>query len=441
VRRRIAIAGAVAVLAVGGAALGYVLWVRDASRDVRGSSTEEFVTTDIVAPSLPAAPKPRPKPRPRPQRPGVKPKPVAPPVEGVVWPTYGFDARRLRAVGSPLRPPLRRLWTFRGQSLIEFPPAIAYGRLYFSTNHGRMLAVNATTGKRAWRYDSGRCVASSPTVADGVVYQSFLNRPPCNAKDSERLDGEVVAFAAGFGRIQWRRRIGPTESSPLVADGRVFVGDWRGDVHALAAETGKPVWSFHTGGAVKGALALAGGILFVGSYDHHVYALDERTGKLRWRAAAQERLGFKQGTFYSTPAVGYGRVYIGCTDGKVYSFGAASGKLRWSHGTGGYVYASPAVWHRLVLVGAYNGAFLALDAATGEERWRFQANGPISGSATVLGDVVWFSTLSRRTYALDARTGRELWSYPDGKYAGVLADAKRVYLVGYTRVYGMAARR
>jgi nucleoside-diphosphate-sugar epimerase len=66
---------------------------------------------------------------------------------------------------------------------------------------------------------------------------------------------------------------------------------------------------------------------------------------------------------------------------------------------------------------------------------------PISGSATVLGDVVWFSTLKRRTYALDARTGRELWSFPDGKYSGVVADARRVYLVGYTRVYGMVAKR
>ena len=32
------------------------------------------------------------------------------------------------------------------------------------------------------------------------------------------------------------------------------------------------------------------------------------------------------GTFYSTPAVAYGRVYIGSTDGKVYSFGASSGE-------------------------------------------------------------------------------------------------------------------
>jgi outer membrane protein assembly factor BamB len=116
----------------------------------------------------------------------------------------------------------------------------------------------------------------------------------------------------------------------------------------------------------------------------------------------------------------------------VYSFGAASGKLRWSHDTGGYVYSSPAVWKRRVLAGSYDGSFYAFDAATGEMLWRFRANGPISGSPTVLGGVVYFATLERRTYALDARTGRTLWVFPDGKYSPVVADRKRLYLVGST---------
>jgi hypothetical protein len=146
------------------------------------------------------------------------------------------------------------------------------------------------------------------------------------------------------------------------------------------------------------------------------------------------------GTFYSTPAVAYGRVYIGSTDGKVYSFGARSGRLRWSHSTGGYVYASPAVWHRLVLVGSYDHTFYAFDAATGDVRWSFRANGPISGSATVLDDVVYFSTFAKRTYALAAATGRLLWTWPDGKYSPVVSDGRRVYLTGLGRLYGLVSR-
>jgi outer membrane protein assembly factor BamB len=114
--------------------------------------------------------------------------------------------------------------------------------------------------------------------------------------------------------------------------------------------------------------------------------------------------------------------------------------LRWSHSTGGYVYGSPAVWNLRVLIGSYSGNFYAFDAATGDIRWQFKANGPISGSATVLGRYVYFSTLKQRTYALDARTGKLVWSFPDGKYSPLVADVNRVYLVGYTRIYGMVPR-
>jgi outer membrane protein assembly factor BamB len=418
--KRWLIAAAVAVLLAGGAVLAYVLYIRSEGADVRGSSAVEFVTTQAAQPPPP-------------------PKPARA-LEAVVWPAFGYDPRRTHFVpGSPLKPPFRRLWTFRGGSLLEFPPAIAYGRLFLASNAGNLEAVSALTGRRAWRFVSHRCVAASPAVHDRVVFETFLNRPPCNSS-SRHIDGRVMAFDEQTGAVLWSRTIGPSESSPLVAEGNVYMGDWRGKVYALDERTGRTRWSFQTGDKVKSGVAISGNRLFVGSYDGHVYALDASTGKQIWKASGQVRLG-GSGTFYSTPAVAYGRIYVGSTDGKVYSFGAFSGKLRWSQSTGGYVYGSPAIWRELVLVGSYSGDFYAFDAATGDVRWRFHANGPISGSATVLHGIVYFATLKRRTYALNAKTGRELWSFRDGKYSPVVADGTRLYLVGYTRLYGMAPVR
>jgi len=415
------IGGATAlVLLVGGVAAGYVLYKRGEAADVRGSSTEEFVTTEEEEPLPPPPPKQE--------------------QLEVVWPLNGYDPARQRVAPFDLSPPFRRVWTFRARNLLEFPPAIAYGRLYFTNNSGMMFAVNTKTGKRAWKRPIGRCVAASPAVANGTVYQSFLNRPPCNSKAQPgRLEGEVIAFAAGFGKIRWRTRIGPTESSPLIANGLVYVGDWRGRVYALDAATGRVRWTFQGKGRIKGAVARSGNRLYAATYEGYLYALRAETGKLIWRTKSQDRLGGR-GYFYSTPTVAYGRVYIGSTDGKVYSFGAASGKLRWSQGTGGYVYGSPAVWRKTVYAGSYSGRFYALDAATGDVRWRFRANGDISGSATVLNGVVYFSTFKERTYALDARTGEQLWTFEDGKYGGVVADRDRLYLVGHARMYGMVEK-
>ncbi len=424
-RKRFVLYGSAAALALAlGTVAGYVVSKYAASKDVAGSSTEEFVTTDV----------PVPKP-PRPAPPGGSPL-----EEGIAWPTWGYANERVRISPYLHRPPYRVRWRFPGRQLLEFPPAVAFGRLYFSNNPGVTFAVRADDGKLAWKRDARRCTASSPAVAGRTVYQAYLNPPPCNADASPfSLEGQVVAYDALTGRIRWRATMGPTESSPLVAGGRVFVGDWRGDVVALDAGTGRRIWSFRAGGRVKGAVALSGRRLFFGAYDGRVYALDARNGTLLWRAAAQDRFGGR-GNFYSTPAVAYGRVFIGNTDGKVYAFGATTGNLLWSTSTGGFVYSSPAVWQRLVIAGSYAGKVVALDAATGERRWEHLTNGPVSGAPTVMAGLVYAATLRKRTVALEARTGRLVWSFPDGQYTPLVADRDRAYLVGHARVYALDPR-
>jgi outer membrane protein assembly factor BamB len=325
--RRPLIALAVLAVLIGGILAGFVLHRTQQAKDVRGSSTVEFTFT------LPP------------------PKPPRVPAK-VPWPTNGFDATRTRSVDLALRPPFRTVWSYGAGSLIEFPPAIGYGRLYFATNAGRFAAISLKTGKRAWKIDLHRCVAASPAIgrhAHGTVYAVFLNRPPCNAQSGGHgHDGLVVAFSVGRGKIHWQRTIGPSETSPLLIGDRLYVGDWNGDVWAFDADNGRTLWRVHVGGAVKGAIASAGGRLYVGAYDGHLYCLST-SGKLLWRGSGQRGL-LGHGRFYSTPALAYGRVYVGSTDGKVYSFGASSGKLIWSSSTGGYVYASPAVWDGLDLI-------------------------------------------------------------------------------------------
>ena len=148
------------------------------------------------------------------------------------------------------------VWAYGAGSLVEFPPSIGYGRLYFSTNAGRFAAISMKTGKRAWKLDLHRCVAASPAIgphAHGTVYAVFLNQPPCNvASGGHGHDGKIVAFSAGHGKIHWQHTIGPSESSPLLIGDRLYVGDWNGDVWAFDADNGKVLWKRHVGGADQG---------------------------------------------------------------------------------------------------------------------------------------------------------------------------------------------
>jgi len=413
--KRVLIVIGLLVLLAGGALAAAWVWNERQTEDVRGSAETEFVET---------------------QEPGATTR-----EEEVVneepWPTYGSDVARTRfAPDFQHRPPYRRLWAFAARRLIEFPPVIAYGRLYFANISGRFYALEAETGKVAWKKDFGVITAASPTVGDGVVYQPLMNKP---SQERATAPGFLVALDAETGEERWRFKAGVVESSPLLADGVVYFGTFDDNLYALDAVTGKKRWSFRAGDDVKGGPVIANGTIYFGSYDGKVYALDARTGKRRWESAAQGGLR-GAGNFYATPALAYGRVFIGNTDGKVYAFGAKSGNLIWSKSTGGFVYSSAALWNKTVFVGSYDTRFYALDAGTGDVRWSFDAKERVSGPATVFAGFVYFSTFGRRTFALDARSGKRVWTFPDGRYAGVVADGERVYVTGQTKIYALEPR-
>ncbi len=80
----------------------------------------------------------------------------------------------------------------------------------------------------------------------------------------------------------------------------------------------KPLWSFPTGGEVLSSPVIADGMVYVGSRDKRLYAFDATC-----RNACQPLWSFLTGSdIYSSPAVAGGMVYIGSDDGKFYAFDA-----------------------------------------------------------------------------------------------------------------------
>jgi outer membrane protein assembly factor BamB len=376
-------------------------------------------------------------------------------VVAVPWPSYGYDLARTHVAPPAFRqrPPFRVVWQMRSGNYIEFPPAIAYGRVYLDQETGHLFALDVHTGRVVWQHAYPNCSASSPAVGDGVVYQTFLPRP-CDY-GPRNVPAFLAAFDARSGKNLWRfPMMGGSESSPLLIGHTLYFGSWDHHVYALDVRSRKRprlLWRFATDGEVDSSPAYAYGAIYIGDNSGQVYAIGARTGTLRWKAASYSSFLSGREYFYATPAVAYDRVYMGNTDGTVYAFGAHSGKLRWSQHVGSYVYAAAAVWNKTVYVGSYDGNMYALDAATGDIHWRWPAPSAIHGAPTILNGFVYFSTCgtcghrgsryakqgTRATYALNAQTGKLVWSFPDGKYSPLVADAERVYLAGETRLYAL----
>src|SRR2546426_470048 len=99
---------------------------------------------------------------------------------------------------------MKRIAVFAALALLLLLGAAgAYGPLIIANNPGVLSALDAGSGRVRWRYNARRCTAASPAVAKRTVYETFLNRPPCNAQGSD-LDGQIVALDTSTGKVRWR---------------------------------------------------------------------------------------------------------------------------------------------------------------------------------------------------------------------------------------------
>ena len=184
-------------------------------------------------------------------------------------------------------------------------PAVADGIVYVQTYGENLYALDASTGALLWNYlnENGRSAFSSPAVSEGVVYAGGGRT------------NTFHAFDARSGNILWEFSSGGImDSSPAIADGRVYFGCNDNTSYALDAATGAQLWNFTTGGRVRSSPAVANGVVYLGSNDGNLYALDAVTGNLLWTFTTG-------GSVSSSPAVAHGIVYFGSSDGNVYALG------------------------------------------------------------------------------------------------------------------------
>jgi len=179
--------------------------------------------------------------------------------------------------------------------------------------------------------------------------------------------GYVEATVNAPFRLAWARYfVGERMGSgfePIVADGKVFAATHNGSVYALEAESGQPVWSFHTAGEFLNSPAFSDGVLVAGGTDGHLYALDAATGKLNWSL---------------------------------------------SIGNGGFA-ASPVITDGTILIGSRAGDFLAVGLSSGRLQWRGRFNVPIGQTAAVANGKIFVTAEDLRVRCVDAQTGMVMW--------------------------------
>jgi outer membrane protein assembly factor BamB len=172
-----------------------------------------------------------------------------------------------------------------------------------------------------------RCLLVVPLVICAAVSQAAESWPQHSGNPLRSGNAPQAAIDTPLGLLGALPLTDGLYTSPVVADGTVYVVDGSGVVSAIDAASLKPLWTFATKGGTGNcnnvaSPAVAGQYLHVGTMAGYYYVLDRATGRVVREIDCQEPI-------FSSPAVGKDRVYFATLGARVYAVEPA-GQVVWT---------------------------------------------------------------------------------------------------------------
>lgn len=202
------------------------------------------------------------------------------------------------------------------------------------------------------------------------------------------------------------------ESTPIIQDGRIYIGGLDGPVYALELATGKTVWKFETEAGVKAAPAYRDGKLYVGDLDGRFYCLDAATGKQLW--------GYETNAEIDSGANFFGdRVIVGSQDATLYCLDANTGKEVWQHQINDQIRCFPTIVGDRCFLAGCDGELHVITLEKGERIGAVPIEAPTGCTPAVLGDMLYFGTEGESFLAVNWKDLEVAWKYrhPQRRFA------------------------
>ncbi len=363
----------------------------------------------------------------------------------------GNPERNLSGVGKvPRRPKL--LWRFRTKAKIEGPhekrgakdlsenqlwmglgwtgqPVMLDETVYFGSSDSYVYAIDLPNKALKWFYPTHHCVKGSIAIFDETIYHGGR-------------DNKIHAYSLD-GKMRWETRTGnDMDSSPVVVDGRGYIGGEDHYLYCFNPQTGEILWKFgEVAGSIECSPCIAKNAVFFGTSRGWLYAVDRESGKQLWKvetfgdtdstpvfydgklfvacatgdtnerghlwcfsAGSGKTIWHQEFTrgFWSTAAINPEKqaLYIGNANGNFYALKMKDGSLIWKRSLGARIWSSAAVSDESILVGVRDGRLWCLDEVTGAPQWVFDPGGDINATPLVSGGIIVIGNQNGWVYAI-----------------------------------------
>jgi len=255
------------------------------------------------------------------------------------------------------------------------------------------------TNSILWTNSTENTIEASPVVAEGKVYIGSW-------------DKNMYCFNSGNGTLVWKYETGnKITSTPVFYEGKIYFNSGETTSHCINADNGTLIWSNHTGrsGAQRSYSSplVIDGRFYTSTFPSELmYCRYANNGTLIWES--------KVGAACSSVVAGNGLIYVGgATESNLTAVYANNGTIKWKYRTENQVHSSPTVVNDRLYVGSQDKYLHCINAITGDNIWKFLTKGNIESSPAYAEGMVYFGSNDDKMYCVDS-TGNLTWSYPTG---------------------------
>ena len=249
-------------------------------------------------------------------------------------------------------------------------PVIGGSRAFTMDSNGKVRAFDLKTGSRIWTQETLPRHERDGDVGGGIAHHAGQVFAATGA-------AEVLALNAASGRVAWRSSTGaPVRSAPALSSGRLFVVTSENTVIAYDANDGKKLWSHDGVAALTGILgggapAVDEGVVVAPQSTGELVALRAGTGRPIWT----ENIGVVQrgdpalglNAVTASPVIDRGVVYAVSNAGRLVAIELGSGRRLWDVEMRGLQTPWAAGDYVFVLTG--DAVLAAIRRSDGRVRW------------------------------------------------------------------------
>lgn len=255
--------------------------------------------------------------------------------------------------------------------------------LFFGSDRGKFLAVDAGSGELIYTFAAGGSIAGGASgFVDAGAGRVIFGSHDCFLYCLDAADGGLIFKYETDNFIN---------GTPALIDKMIVLGGCDGFLRSIDRSTGSETARLDLGSYIPSSPAVSDGVAFLALHDGVVVAAAPATGEIKWKFEPEKR-----SEFFAPPAVNQDVVVAAASDGRIHVLERSDGRLRHSLSVAGKLESEPLLDSEKMLIADLDGFIYCFSLDSGELLWKMGHGAAIAAPLTAFRSFLLVADLDGR---------------------------------------------